>query len=501
MYRQSVSDLRLAVLELDGCLFNLNHYRYNYYHNLCRKHRVTLTKEEFHQSLGDMYTMYDQLPLIHRINSLSLNQKCEKDLLKYMSLKGIKPRDGVKELIEYLRQKKIKIAVVSSHKTRNAIEYLKMGDLYHKVDYVVGGDTKLNTLPSGEVFTYLKDKFEVTSSQIILVTSMTSLLMAANKLEMNTIFFEDLVPAGNIEKKRSYETTNSMYEVLNDIIFGQYDDYSIYETVLGMDDENLSPVDLSNIRNHLLDVYSDDDNILKIINKTYENRMQSYDAPTRFVFEDEIDPATTHPKNLKTPTKKEVNKVLSERFANDPEAGALFGDLLEDEDEEMPTLSMEEALSKLVPEESKEEEPKEEEDVLERLKQEEIEDMPVEEETPSKWGILMEILYILILAGLIVVVGLIIYVLLLNRFENGAFSFIITLYNTYQGIADGVMELVINIFNKIHLAPLYVDYVNSNALMSPEGVHIFNVYILNVLILIVITLIKSMIPKKETRTI
>ena len=64
MNRQNVTDIQLAILELDGCVFNLNHYRYNFYKNLASQRDLTVTPEEFHEHLGNMYTMYD-LSLIH----------------------------------------------------------------------------------------------------------------------------------------------------------------------------------------------------------------------------------------------------------------------------------------------------------------------------------------------------------------------------------------------------------------------------------------------------
>ena len=120
------TELKLAIIELDGCIFPLNRLRYNFYKNLCKKKNITVTPEEFYHALGNMYTMYETLPLAATLNSNKLNSSVEKDLYNYLSMKGLSPKDGVIELFEYFHQNNIPIAVVSTHKTKTAINYLEL---------------------------------------------------------------------------------------------------------------------------------------------------------------------------------------------------------------------------------------------------------------------------------------------------------------------------------------------------------------------------------------
>lgn len=272
MVRQNVSDLKLVIIELDGCLFPLNHYRYNFYKNLCKKQNVSMDRQTFYEALGNMYAMYDALPLAHSTDSAQLNDKVEKDLYNYLKMKDHAVKDGALEFLEYLRQKNIKIAVVTTHKTKNAIAYLEMGHIYNKVDYVIGNDTKLQPLPATDIFEFLMNKYQVTPVQTLLVTSLISLLETGKETGMNMIYMEDLVPAGEKEKSMSYAVCKSLYEALNDVIFGRYEDYKMYESILGLD-ENMSPEELRDVRIRLEDLYKDDDSLLDIVNKTYEFRL------------------------------------------------------------------------------------------------------------------------------------------------------------------------------------------------------------------------------------
>ncbi|HCJ14441.1 MAG TPA: HAD family phosphatase, partial [Erysipelotrichaceae bacterium] len=123
------------------------------------------------------------------------------DLLNYLNLKKATPNEGISELVEYFRQKHIKIAVFSTHKTSTAMDYLELGGLRNKVDYVIGSDTKLAPLPSTEMLSFLAGRYKVKADAILVITSIFALEKAAANLGMNVIFKEDLISA-TLEEKR-----------------------------------------------------------------------------------------------------------------------------------------------------------------------------------------------------------------------------------------------------------------------------------------------------------
>ena len=288
LFMREDTELKLAIIELDGCIFPLNRLRYNFYKNLCKKKNITVIPEEFYHALGNMYSMYDTLPLATIINSQKLNATVEKDLYNYLNMKGLSPKDGVIELFEYFRQNNIPIAVVSTHKTKTAINYLELGSLYRKVDYVIGCDTDIKALPSEELLAYIDKRFQVTPKDTLVITSMNSILHSANNIGMNTIYLNDLVEAGDDEISCSYQVANTMYEALNDILFGRYEDYKIFEPLLGMDKE-MSVAKLKALFANLQEVYKDDPDLLKIIKSTYISKLSELtkERPRRFTFSDE----------------------------------------------------------------------------------------------------------------------------------------------------------------------------------------------------------------------
>ena len=101
---------------------------------------------------------------------------------------------------------------------------------------------------------------------------MNGILHSANNIGMNTIYLNDLVEAGDDEISCSYQVANTMYEALNDILFGRYEDYKIFEPLLGMDKE-MSVAKLKALFANLQEVYKDDPDLLKIIKSTYISKL------------------------------------------------------------------------------------------------------------------------------------------------------------------------------------------------------------------------------------
>ena len=120
-YRQSVDHIKLVILTLDGGLLDLNRLRYNYFHRTCESYGKTVTKEQFSFILGSMKTMYQKSPIQEFITNQEFNNIVEKDLFEYVKLKQNIKKDGVEEFLQYCKQKEIKIAVYTTHRSKRAI--------------------------------------------------------------------------------------------------------------------------------------------------------------------------------------------------------------------------------------------------------------------------------------------------------------------------------------------------------------------------------------------
>ena len=335
MYEQSINDVKVVVIPLDGTILDLNRYRYNYYHHLCESKHLDLDKHVFYSHLSNMYDMYRGLPLSNEIDTGPLNNRLERELYQYLAYKGMKPKEGCLELIEYLHQKNIYIAIISTHRTKDAVQYLKELSLYEHVHFIIGSDTSSMPLPSTQMLETIAGHFGVKNQEMLVISSFMALNYAANELHMNVIYCEDLVKADMREKETSYKTVSSLFEVLNTFLFDRYEEVEMYSPILGMN-STMSKQELDDVKAKLEVTYKDDPQILDLVMRTYTfhvsqlGRQNIKDASAsvvtplvqprkRFQFEDEVSLADLQTlstdifREEKRPQKEnKIEKVLQE---------------------------------------------------------------------------------------------------------------------------------------------------------------------------------------------
>ena len=265
----NIADLKVAVIMLDGCILDLNRLRYNYYKHLCESHDIEISKEEFYAKLGNMNTMYTNLPLRKIEKSSKLNNQIEKEMYIYLSHKPTYPREGLFELIDYFHQKNIKIAVISTHSTSYAVRYLKLINVYSHVDYILGSDTKIEPLPSTQILRAVGIQLECKGEEMLVISPFLSLNKVARKLNCTIFYYNDLVEAGKEEIETSDYVVNNFYEILNHLLLDSVYDKSIFIPILGMEDVETKE-ELDEVNEHLKEVYSEDPEILDIVEDTYQ---------------------------------------------------------------------------------------------------------------------------------------------------------------------------------------------------------------------------------------
>ena len=268
-YRQSVDHIKLVILTLDGGLLDLNRLRYNYFHRTCESYGKTVTKEQFSFILGSMKTMYQKSPIQEFITNQEFNNIVEKDLFEYVKLKQNIKKDGVEEFLQYCKQKEIKIAVYTTHRSKRAIQYLQLTGLYNKIDFLIGGDCQLAPLPKEEILSVICQQMNIPPQNTLVVANFESMVEAAINVYANIIYVPDLIPANETIKACVFKVARNYLEVMNVFLFSKYDNVEMFSPILGMNGD-MDRDTLYMTRNKLLDKYQGDIQLITLVNKTYE---------------------------------------------------------------------------------------------------------------------------------------------------------------------------------------------------------------------------------------
>ncbi|MDE6953936.1 MAG: HAD hydrolase-like protein [Erysipelotrichales bacterium] len=502
MYKQTIQNIKVVILPLDGVIFDLNRFRYNYCQHLCKSQQLKMTKEEFYNHLSNMYDMYKELPFSPYVETGPFNARIERELSQYLHYKGLKPKEGLLELIEYLHQKNIKIAALTTHHTKNAVEYLKLTNLYKYFHFIVGSDTSSLPLPSTQILETIKDFFEVESKDVLVISPFFTLNQTAHQLQMNIIYVEDLMVAGPKEKATSYKTVSNLFEVLNCLLFDRYNDAEMYSSILGMD-ENMSQDQITDVYNNLMNTYKNDPQIIELINQTYEYyiaHLQQHNVKDASIIE-----TSHHVKHFsfQDDTKKEIesnidihteeqNEIIEEKHieqhtTNSREDDELISLLSQIKQKEIKNKkTMDENASIQENPFLKEDDTSWEEEVFVKSENDELEEYKF-----SIMNVLTNMIYILSISFLILFVGIIISVVFIHQLTSptGIFKIIVSIFNGYNIIVDKVFAFIFDSLSLLPFIPTYTNYCQSMSFFSVEGLQLFHIFIFNS---IVIGLIKGL---------
>lgn len=291
-YKQTINNIKVVILSLDGGLLDLNRLRFNYFKRICKTHNFELTKDIFEEALGNMKTMYNDFPISKDINPDDINKLIERDLYEYAKLKPetIK-KEGTDELLQFFKQKEIKIAVVSTHKTKRAIQYLQLTRLYDKVDFVIGGDSDNLPLPDTAVLKTTLEQMNCKPSEAIVIANYPNLLYAANQCLINVIYLSDLCLVQESIGPRVFKIARNNLEIINIFLFARYDTMEIFSPLLGMSsDMDIETLDKTYAK--LLEEYQNDQQLIELVRNTYhyflgEIANREADTVNTSLFEDE----------------------------------------------------------------------------------------------------------------------------------------------------------------------------------------------------------------------
>ena len=221
-YKQSTKDIKMVIMSFDDVMFDLTKLRYNYYRRLCKLYNVTLDKKSFLERQGSCRTMFADSPIDPALlNTENMIHKIETDLLAYCQMYGLKHKDGLVELMELFRQKKIPCVVTSTHPKKYTEPLLKLAALYHQPTEMIYDEQDMPCLPDKAYYQNILSRYGLKSQEVLLIASHMAAVRAANDLRMNVVAVPGLEEPSKEMEIRCLKVANSLLDVINIILEGR----------------------------------------------------------------------------------------------------------------------------------------------------------------------------------------------------------------------------------------------------------------------------------------
>jgi beta-phosphoglucomutase family hydrolase len=126
---------------------------------------------------------------------------------------GVIIKPGVHELLDYLNEKKYKIAVASSTRKERVLQLLEEAKIKDKVDYIIGGDQVENSKPNPEIFLKAAKGLEIEPEKCLVIEDSDAGIKAAHAAKMIGIHVPDMKFLEEDNKDLAYRICESLFEV------------------------------------------------------------------------------------------------------------------------------------------------------------------------------------------------------------------------------------------------------------------------------------------------
>ena len=176
------------IFDFDGVIADSVSSLSNVYFDFLKKFGVNGNEEEFNLLNGPKLS-----EIVHFLKEKYKIDKDEKVLLDlYLgkissAYKNIKLNNGIKEILELLRGKKIKTVLASSSKKEEIVAVLDRYNLNDLFDFIITGDDVQEAKPSPEIYNAVKNKYQ--GNDYYVIEDSENGLKAAIAAEMKTILY------------------------------------------------------------------------------------------------------------------------------------------------------------------------------------------------------------------------------------------------------------------------------------------------------------------------
>ena len=205
--------IKAVIFDMDGVLIDSEIYYIRVLKQFLKENGVSLEESELHFLAGSAREVEDEFLASCLVNLTKVDAKNAKDAyfkkhpVDYAKL----AKKGQKAILEYLKSKKITLALASSSPLDNIEEVLEACAISSYFSYVVSGEMFKRTKPDPEIYEYTTKLLGFTKEEIIVVEDSTYGITAADRANLKVIAVRD--PRFNFDTSKATYVINELNDI------------------------------------------------------------------------------------------------------------------------------------------------------------------------------------------------------------------------------------------------------------------------------------------------
>lgn len=211
-----MNKIEAVLFDMDGVIFDTEAIYLKVWTEVFKKYKYKMTKDIYISVMGRGRNNVIKTFLEAFGKNLPITQMYkEKDekLSKIIKYGQVPMKDGVKEILDFLKENNYKVALATSAKRDRALIQLEMENIIEKFDTIVCGDEVVNSKPHPEIFLKAAKKLCVNPKDCIVIEDSAAGIEGAYKAKMIGIHVEDLKKADNDILKYCHRSFENLLDI------------------------------------------------------------------------------------------------------------------------------------------------------------------------------------------------------------------------------------------------------------------------------------------------
>lgn len=136
---------------------------------------------------------------------------------EYYETHDLKVKPGLYELLDYLKDNNIKMAVASSTISKTVLQNLKKIHVEHYFDCIIGGEQVLHGKPAPDIFLKALELLDVENNEAVVLEDSKNGILSAYNAHIPVICIPDIVKHTDDTLQKTYMVLKSLDQVIDQI--------------------------------------------------------------------------------------------------------------------------------------------------------------------------------------------------------------------------------------------------------------------------------------------
>lgn len=199
--------IKLAIFDMDGLLVDTEQIYLNEFPKILAEQGININLEDMTKIVGQNEKAFVKYftTLFPKIN-LEIAKNKLLDILKKRAEDGdMKIKKGAENLLSFLKEKEVKIALASSNNRYEINLYLEKTNLLKYFKYIISGEDIKESKPNPEIFNKVINHFNVKKDETIILEDSFNGIRAAHSSGAKGIMIPDILePNTEMKEKAKY---------------------------------------------------------------------------------------------------------------------------------------------------------------------------------------------------------------------------------------------------------------------------------------------------------